>query len=454
MSNADESSTTPVTDKRQLVEYFAAGCKPAEQWRIGTEHEKFVYSTGDLRPLPYEGDVGIRSMLEGLQRFGWRVQREQGNVVALAQDGSAITLEPGGQLELSGRPLENIHETCREVHEHLHQCRTIGDELGVHMLGMGYQPKWPRTGAPWMPKERYRIMHDYMPTRGDLGLDMMLQTCTVQVNLDYSSEADMTRKFRVSLALQPVATALFANSPFVDGQPSGYLSYRAHTWTRTDPDRCGIPGFVFDDGMGFERWVEHALDVPMYFVYRDEKYIDAAGLSFRDFLKRRLSVLPGEPPTLKDWSDHLTTIYTEVRMKQFLEMRGADGGPWQRLCALPAFWTGLLYDSDALESAWQLVRSWTAGDIQHLWREAPVKALKTRWKGRTLQALAGELIELSRAGLRRRRRLNAKGQDESIYLQPLEEIVRSGRTPAEELLAAYHGRWHNSVDPVFTEYAY
>src|SRR5690606_16169634 len=310
--------------------------KPRERWRIGTEHEKFVFRRRDLRRADYES--GIRPLLEGLTRFGWTPVLENGNPIALCQGEASISLEPGGQLELSGAPLETIHQTCAEVGQHLKQVREVTEELGLGMLGMGFDPKWRRDDVPWMPKGRYRIMREYMPKRGKLGLDMMLRTCTVQVNLDFSDEADMVRKFRASLALQPIATALFAASPFVEGKPTSFQSWRSHVWTDTDPDRCGMLPFVFEEGFGFERYVDWMLDVPMYFVYRDGRYIDASGQSFRDFMEGRLPALPGERPQMGDWTDHLTTAFPEVRLKRYLEMRGADGGPWDRLCALPAFW--------------------------------------------------------------------------------------------------------------------
>ncbi|MCB1990068.1 MAG: glutamate--cysteine ligase, partial [Geminicoccaceae bacterium] len=324
MSAPPQGKGAPIEDRRQLIEYLEQGSKPLEAWRIGTEHEKFGFDRRTLRPLPYEGGHGIRALLEGLAKsFGWELVREGDKPIALQGDGCNVTLEPGGQFELSGAPLRHIHQTCSEVHQHLAQVREVADPLGIGMLGMGFQPKWRRDEIPWMPKGRYKIMGAYMPKVGKLGLDMMLRTCTIQVNLDYADEADMVLKFRVGLALQPIATALFANSPFTEGKANGFASYRSHIWTDTDPDRCGILPFVFEPGMGFERYVDHVLDVPMYFVYRDGTYIDAAGQSFRDFLEGRLPALPGEKPTMSDWADHLTTLFPEVRLKRFLEMRGA-----------------------------------------------------------------------------------------------------------------------------------
>ena len=454
MSAPPKAGGAPITSKQQLVEYFESGSKPRSEWRVGTEHEKFVFDLETLRTVSYEQPNGIGALLRGLQRFAWQPVEEHGNVIALTMDGCSITLEPGGQFELSGAPVENIHQTCAEVGTHLTQVKEVAAELGVGLLGMGFQPKWARADIPWMPKGRYKIMGEYMPKKGKLGLDMMLRTCTVQTNLDFSSEADMVKKLRVSMALQPVATALFADSPFTEGKPNGFMSYRSHIWTDTDPDRCGTLTWVFEGGMGFERWVDYMLDVPMYFVYRDGKYIDASGQSFRDFLNGKLPALPGEVPTLGDWSDHLTTAFPEVRLKKFLEMRGADGGPWERLCALPALWVGLLYDDQALDAAWDLVKNWTNEDHLSLRRDVPRLALKTSFRGRSMRELAIDVLKIARAGLQRRAALDRIGGDESGFLNVIQEIAESGQTPAEEKLALYHGKWHESVDPIFTEYAY
>ncbi|MEL3890582.1 glutamate--cysteine ligase [Ferrovibrio sp. MS7] len=454
MSGPAQAPETPVTDISQLVAYVAEGSKPKEAWRIGTEHEKLGYNTQDFRPLPYEGPAGIQRLLTELQRFGWQPVEEAGKVIALTLDNQSITLEPGGQFELSGAPLETIHQTCIEVSTHLRQVREVGQELGIAMAGLGMQPKWRRADIPMMPKGRYKIMTEYMPKKGNLGLDMMYRTCTVQVNLDYASEADMVKKFRVGLALQPAATAMFANSPFTEGKPNGFLSFRSHIWTDTDPDRSGMLPFVFEDGMGFERYVQHALDVPMYFVYRDGQYIDATGQSFRDFLAGRLPAAPGEIPTLRHWADHLTTLFPEVRMKRFLEMRGADGGPWSRLCALPALWVGLLYDQTALDAAWDLCKDWTHEERARLRVEAPKYGLHTPFRNGTLQDVAREVVKIAQAGLRARKRISPAGEDETHFLAPLQAIVESGETPAEALLKLYNGRWNRSVDPVFTELAY
>lgn len=455
MSAPSSAGGSPVTSKRQLVEYFEQGNKPREAWRIGTEHEKFVYDLKGHRPLAYDGRPGIKALLEGLQRFGWEPVFEGGNIIALRMaDGCSITLEPGGQFELSGAPLETIHQTCTEVNEHLREVKDVCGEMGAGMIGLGFQPKAARADISWMPKGRYRIMQRYMPTRGNLGIDMMTRTSTVQVNLDFSSEADMVKKFRVSLALQPVATALFANSPFTEGRPNGYLSYRSHIWTDTDPDRSGMLPFVFDDGFGFERWVDYLLDVPMYFVYRDGQYIDVAGKSFRDFMDGRLEGFEGQAPGIGDWSDHMTTAFPEVRLKRYLEMRGADGGPWRRLCALPALWVGLLYDDAALDAAWTLCRDWSMDEREALRDGVPRTALKTRFRNGTVLDLAKDVLAIARDGLKARARIDHFGDDEAHFLSALEEIAESGVTPAEELLDAYENRWNRSIEPLFDEYAY
>jgi len=455
MSGTASDMTTEIENKAQLVEFAESGNKEKDNWLIGTEHEKFGFNLETLEPLPYEGPSGIQAMLNGLQRFGWKPEMEGGNVIALTMNGYSVSLEPGGQLELSGAALSTLHETCTEVHTHLAQVREIGDEIGVGFLGLGFSPKWTVDETPIMPKGRYGIMKSYMPTRGQHGLDMMFRSCTVQVNLDYGSEQDMVKKFRTSLALQPIATALFANSPFTEGAPNGHLSHRSHIWTDTDPDRTGMLPFVFEDGFSYERYVDYALDVPMYFVYRNGEYIDVSGQSFRDFLDGRLPGLPGEKPNFVDWDNHLTTLFPEVRMKRFLEMRGADGGPWRRLCALPAFWVGLLYDDAALEAAWSLVKGWNTEERQLL-RDGVIKgAMHTKTPdGRTVRDLARDILEISSAGLKARKKLDSFGEDETHFLNALKTTVETGITPAEEMLAKYNGDWGGSIDPVFKEYAY
>ena len=439
---------------RDLVAYLEAGCKPRREWRIGTEHEKFGHRLADHAPLPYEGPAGIRALLEGLRRYGWKPYLEAGRPVALLKEGQSVTLEPGGQLELSGAQLKNLHRTCDEVHTHLDQVRTVSAELGIGFFGLGFRPRTPRAAVPWMPKGRYAIMRRYMPTRGALGLDMMTRTATVQVNLDFESEADMVRKMRVGMALQPVATALFANSPFADGRPTGYRSYRSHVWTDTDGDRCGILPFVLEPGMGFERYVDYVLDVPMYFVTRGGRFVDAAGQSFRDFLAGTLPALPGERPTLADWEDHLTTVFPEVRLKRYIEMRGADSGPWSKVCALPALWVGLLYDSTALNEAEALITPWTAADVSRLRRAVPRDALGARVGSRSVREVARDMVEIAAGGLQRRAVAGNLDADERSYLTYLRQIAESGRTAADDMLEAYETRWGRSVEPVFEEYAY
>ena len=453
--SASTGDSPVIESRRQLVEWFESGSTPKKDWAIGTEHEKFAYTRDDLRPIPYEGERSVKTLLTALaEHYDWEPIIENGNVIALTKDKCSVSLEPGGQIELSGAPLKNIHQTCGEVHTHLHEVREICDGIGIDMLGVGHNPKWKREGIPWMPKGRYGIMRNYMPKVGNLGLDMMLRTSTIQVNLDFSSEADMVKKFKTSLALQPVATALFAASPFVDGKPSGFLSARSNVWTDTDPDRCGMLPFVFEDGFGFERYVDYMLDVPMYFVYRDGKYIDAAGKSFRDFMDGKLDVLPGERPTMNDWSDHMTTAFPEVRLKKFLEMRGADGGPWKRICALPALWVGLLYDDAALDAAWDLVKDLSVAERETLRNEVPRTALATPFKNGTVQDLSKEVLAIARQGLQNRGRMDGYGDDESHFLDSLDDVAESGRTLAEEFLDKYETEWNGSVDPLFKEYAY
>ena len=459
MSSPSNVAESPITDRRALVEYLAAGGRARADWRIGTEHEKFGFHLDDLRPPTFDGERGIEALLKGLTRFGWVPVEEHGRVIALLRDGASVTLEPAGQFELSGAQLQTVHETCREVDTHLREVRAVADELGVGFLGMGFQPKWRRDEMPWMPKGRYGIMRDYMPKVGSLGLDMMTRTCTVQVNLDVENEADMVKKFRVSLALQPIATALFADSPFTEGRPNGYLSYRSHIWTDTDAGRTGMLDFVFEDGFGYERYVDYLLDVPMYFSYRDgadghKQYIDLAGQSFRRFLDGKLDVLPGALPTLRDWSDHMTTAFPEVRLKQYLEMRGADGGPWNRLCALPAFWVGLLYDDAALDAAWDLVKDFSLAERHALRDGVPKQALKLPFRGASVRELALEALKIAAHGLQRRALKNRNDADERIFLTPLIESAEENQTPAERKLALFHGEWNGDIDHVFRQFAY
>jgi glutamate--cysteine ligase len=450
------SGTDPIIETREdLLAPFVKGEKSQDRWRIGTEHEKFVYRLADHRAPSYDEPGGIRDLLMALTDYGWQPVEEGGKVIALAGTDGTISLEPAGQFELSGAPLENLHQTCAEAGRHLAQVKEVGDKLGLGFLGLGMWPDKARNELPIMPKGRYGIMLRHMPRVGSMGLDMMLRTCTIQVNLDYASEADMAKKFRVGLALQPLATALFANSPFTEGKPNGFLSYRSHIWSDTDPARTGMLPFVFEDGFGYDRYLDYALDVPMYFVFRDGKYIDAAGLSFRDFLDGNLSVLPGEKPRLSDWTDHLSTAFPEVRLKSFLEMRGADGGRWGRICALPAFWVGLLYDQGALDAAWDEVKHWSLEDRQRLRDEVPKLGLGARTPdGETLRELGGRILDIAAKGLGARARLNASGDNESGFLDPLREVVARGTTPAEVLLDHYRGAWKGDVSRIYEEMSF
>jgi glutamate--cysteine ligase len=447
----------PIENKAQLVDYLASGCKPKEAWRIGTEHEKFGYCRDTLLPLPYDGPRSIKAMLEGLRdRFGWAPVMEGGHIIGLEKDGANVSLEPGGQLELSGAPLETIHQTCDEVNQHLREVRSIADELGMGFIGLGAAPIWAHEQMPVMPKGRYALMTDYMDRVGTMGKTMMYRTCTVQVNLDFASEADMVQKLRVALALQPVATALFANSPFLEGKPNGHKSWRARVWRDLDAARTGMLPFVFENGFGFEAWVDYALDVPMYFVYRDGKYINALGQSFRDFMRGQLPALPGEMPTLSDFADHLTTIFPEARLKKFIEMRGADGGPWRRLCALPAFWVGLTYDQGALDSAWDLAKGLDADTRNALRVAASVDGLAGVANGVKLMDLAREAVAIAEAGLKARARPGAGGMlpDETHFLNALKDSIATGQTPADELLARYHGDWQGDLSQIYAAYSY
>jgi glutamate--cysteine ligase len=452
-----QSGGGPIEHHSQLAEYMADGCKPKADWRIGTEHEKFGYLRDTHLPLPYDGPRSIRAMLEGMQaRFGWEPVLEAGNIIGLVKDGANVSLEPGGQLELSGAPLETIHQTCDEVNVHLAQVKEIADTLDIGFIGLGAAPEWSNDQMPQMPKGRYKLMTDYMGRVGTHGTQMMYRTCTVQVNLDFSSESDMVKKMRVALALQPVATALFANSPFFDGKLNGHKSWRSRVWRGLDDARTGMLPFVFEKGFGFEAWAEYALDVPMYFVYRDGKYIDALGQSFRDFLKGELPALPGETPTLSDWADHLTTLFPEARIKKFIEMRGADGGPWRRLCALPAFWVGLTYDQAALDAAYDMVKDWDAETREGLRVAASEGGLQAEFGGIKMHDLAREAVAIAHGGLKARARPGAGGlvPDETHFLNALSESIDTGQTPADELLARYHGAWKGDLGRIYDEFSY
>ena len=451
----ETGDSPPIESRADLLSVFEGGEKPRENWRIGTEHEKFVFRVEDHRAPSYDEKGGIRDLLMGLTEFGWKPVLENGNVIALTGSDGTVSLEPAGQFELSGAPLQNLHQTCAEAARHLGQCKMIGERLGLGFLGLGMWPDKSRAELPVMPKGRYAIMLRYMPTVGSLGLDMMLRTCTIQVNLDYSSEADMVKKFRVGLALQPVATALFANSPLTEGKPNGFKSFRSHIWEDTDPDRTGMLPFVFEDGFGYERYCDYALDVPMYFVNRGGKYIDVAGRSFRDFIDGKLPELPGEKPTLTDWTDHLSTAFPEVRLKSFLEMRGADAGRWGKICALPALWVGLLYDQQSLDAAWELVRHWTIEEREMLRHDIPRLALDARTPdGEPMRDFAAKVLDIASGGLTRRGFLNAAGDNEGGFLDPLREVVVTGITPADRLLDKFRNEWNGDVRRIYSELSF
>ena len=445
----------PIESRDQMVDYLESGCKPREDWRIGTEHEKFGYCKSNLTPLPYEGECGIHAMLSGLRdEFGWEPVLEGETLIGLKKGLANVSLEPGGQLELSGAPVETIHETCEETNQHLAEVREIANRIGAGFIGLGAAPTWSREDMHVMPKGRYGIMRRYMPTVGSKGLDMMFRTTTIQVNLDFGSEADMVKKLRIAFALQSIATALFASSPFLDGKPNGFLSYRSEVWRDVDNQRAGIPAFIFEDGMGFERWVDYALDVPMYFVYREGKYIDVAGQSFRDFLDGKLPGLPGEKPTLSDWADHLTTIFPEARLKKFIEMRGADGGPWRQICGLPAFWVGLIYDDGAQDAAWDVCKDWTQEQRLDLRNTVPAMGLHAEVAGRPVHEVAAQLLDIATEGLHSRAKASGFDRDEAHFLNALRDVVGRKQSLAGELLDKYEGTWEGDISKVFEQYSY
>ena len=459
MSAPPSGKSTPIESRDDLVYALEKGNKPKDAWRIGTEHEKFGFSLKDYRPIAFHEEAddqgGVSDLLNALaENYGWTRLHEGDNLIALTKDGANITLEPGGQFELSGATLENLHQTCNEVHTHLHEVKTVAEPMNIGMLGLGYQPLWTREETPWMPKGRYKIMGAYMEKKGNLGLDMMKASTTIQVNLDFSSEADMVKKLRVSLALQPIATAIFANSPFTQGKLNGYQSFRAAIWQDTDPDRTGGMDFAFEDGMGFERYVDYALDVPMYFIYRDGDYLDATGQSFRAFMDRKMPLAPGEMPMKTDWDDHLTTLFPDVRLKSFLEMRGADGGPWRNICGLPALWVGLLYDDSVLDAAWDLVKDWSQEDRQGLALNRPKDGLRGSVAGRPVLDVARQVADLANEGLKARAKQGRESSDETEYLEPVLEWLEAGQSPADRLIAKYNDEWAGDIRRIFEEEAY
>ena len=446
-----------IENRNQLIEYLASGCKPKSDWRIGTEHEKFGYCKETLLPIPYSGDRSVLAILKGLEReFGWAPITENNNLIGLSKNGANVSLEPGGALELSGAQVQTVFQTCDEVNEHLSQVKSIADKLNIGFIGLGAAPHWKHHEMSMMPKGRYKLMSEYMDQVGTMGKSMMFRTCTVQVNLDYSSEADMVQKMRVALALQPVATALFSNSPFFDGKLTGHKSWRSRIWRSLDAQRTGLLPFVFNESFGFESWVEYALDVPMYFVYRDGHYINALGQSFRDFMKGQLSALPGELPTLDDWADHLTTIFPEARLKKFIEMRGADAGQWHRLCALPAFWVGICYDQSSLDAAWDIVKNWDEDDRENFRVAAAKDGLNGSVGNKKLIDLAKETVQISENGLEKRAKASSNGlhSDETLFLESLKENIEKRKSSADELLEKYHGSWNRDLTKIFEEYSY
>ena len=447
-----------IQSKEDLIKPFQNGEKKPSDFKIGTEHEKFVFHIDTLKPVPFLGESGIENLLLALKKSGWESILEDGNTIGLSRDkslgGGTITLEPAGQLELSGAPLTNIHETFNELDEHRSQISKEGSNLGLGFLGAGLTPNWSFDEMPIMPKSRYQIMKNYMPKKGNLGLDMMFRSTTIQVNLDYSSESDMIKKFKVSLALQPIATALFANSPFLDGNLTGYNSFRSHIWTDTDPDRTGMLPFVFDGEMSYEKYVDYALKVPMYFIYRDGNYLDVSGSSFEDFLNGDLDELPNEKPNIIDWENHLTTIFPEVRLKSFLEMRGADGGSFESVCALSSFWVGLLYDSESLDSSFNLIKDFNIKQLQELRIEVAKNGLHSIIEGIEIQEIAKKVLKLSREGLRNRNILNENGDSEEIFLDPLQKILSSGKSSSDDLIKKFSNNWNKNLVNMYKEYTF
>jgi len=445
---------SPPLHRDTLIDTYASGCKPRQAWRIGTEHEKIGFCLDSLKPIPYDGERSIKSVLAMLASDEWQPVYEEGNIIALKNGAASITLEPGGQLELSGQPLATMHETCAEVGEHLRLLRGISHQLGIGFLGLGFQPKWPREDIPWMPKPRYHVMKHYMPQVGSLGLDMMLRTATVQANLDFESEADMARKMRIAYCLQPLVTALYAASPFADGKPSGFASYRAHCWSHTDPARTGAPAMIFDDDFGFERYTDWVLDAPMYFIMRDGRYIDCAGASFRQFMQGKLSALPHEFPTLDDWNLHNSTVFPDVRLRTYLEMRGADAGPWPWICSLPALWKGILYDPRSLDAAWHMVADWQYEEVVTLRQRVAIQGFATEFRDVTALELCGRMLDIARSGLLQLDVRNTDDENEVKFLRPLSEAIDRGQTQADVWLEAYHRRWNGNIDAIFREAMY
>jgi glutamate--cysteine ligase len=435
----------PIRRRDDLVVPFVEACKPRSEWRIGPEMEKFGLIEATRRPLPYLGDKSVLRVLEYLaQNHGWVAEREHegGPIIALMRGGASITLEPGAQLELSGDKAENIHQVCAELRAHLREIDPVSKTMGVRWLGVGFHPLARREDFEWVPKQRYGVMREYLPTRGGHALDMMLRTCTVQVNLDYASEADAMRKMRVALALAPATTAMFANSPWKEGRPHGGVTYRGRVWLDVDPDRTGLCPALWKRGSRFEDYVEWALDVPMFLIKRGGHAIANTGQPFRSFLK---SGFEGHSATMEDWKTHLNTIFPEVRLKKTIEVRGADVQSTDLACALPALWTGILYDDRALAEAEALVEGWTHDEVADLRTRAWRDGLRATFRGGSLIGIAQRMVAIADGGLERRGVVDAScGKDERVHLARLRKLVGEGRCPADALL----DRFDREPDPV------
>ena len=447
-----------IQDKEQLVSWFRSGFKEKSKWMVGTEHEKFAYTFSKKKkryiPLSYFGENGINAFLIELCKFGWLPVYENGNIIELKKEAQSITLEPGGQIELSGAPLKDLHSTCKETNEHLKLVKEVGKKLDILLVGLGARPNEFLKDVPLMPKARYDIMRNYMPSKGSRGLEMMHSTCTVQANLDFESEQDMKKKTSLAVKLQPIVTTLFANSPFYEGTFNGFQSLRKHIWTDTDPDRCGILKIALEDDFNFSSYVDFALSVPMYFVIREKKYIDCSGKSFLDFLNGKLDILPGEKPTFEDWENHISTIFTEVRLKKFIEVRGADAGNWRRTCALPAFWVGLLYGESSINSAEKICCDWTVEEIEKLSLDVAKKGLDAEIKKEKVLNIANELLKIARGSLVEREVLDSQGNNESGYLNVLEEIILRKSSPAKELMEKFSNKYNSNFEELMKDIAY
>ena len=433
--------------KESLISFFKNGCKEKKNWKVGTEHEKFGFNRSNLKPITYEDILKIFNGLS--ERYLWKKKIENNYLVALEKDGSSITLEPGGQIELSGSPKDSLFETCKEVNEHQKELDDICKNLEIDFMGMGVLPKWKLKDIPLMPKDRYKIMKSYMPKVGSNGVDMMQRTATIQANFDYSSEEDMIKKFRVGLSLQPAIIGLYANSPFVDGKLTNFLSYRSYIWTKTDNQRCGILPFVFDEGFSFEMYVDYLLNVPMYFIIRGDKYLKITNYNFNDFLAGKIKNIGKVKPTYKDWVNHISTVFPEVRLKSYIELRGVDGGPWSRVCALPAFWTGILYDETVLNDVWEKIKKWNFKDVKNFYsnvRKLGLKALTP--DGSPLSKFLSDLLKLSSKGLENRK-IFLNGKNESIFLEPLDRILESGLSPAETWKNLFLSEWKENIDNIY-----